>query len=129
MSVRRKSVLNGRKTLYRTCYICGKNITTTADTPWIRQMYNVDGKKQKTVYFCSSRCYQSSYKHSGWYDGLAEKRRREKEARRDVKEKNKRYRELHSDELNKKRKDRYWANRESELLDGKFYREKRRLLA
>lgn len=47
MSVRRNTT--NRLTLYRVCYTCGKSFRTTADNPFMRQMYNVDGKKQKTV--------------------------------------------------------------------------------
>lgn len=83
MSVRRKT--NNRLTLFRKCFICGKDIVTTADTPFIRQIANVNGKKQATVYFCSESCKRKSYKHL--FDGNADKRRREREEKRDVKEK------------------------------------------
>lgn len=35
MSVRRQTA--NRLTLFRTCGTCGKQIVTTADTPWVRQ--------------------------------------------------------------------------------------------
>ena len=73
LSVRRKT--NNRLTLFRKCFICGKDIVTTADTPFIRQIANVNGKKQATVYFCSESCKRKSYKHL--FDGNADKRRKE----------------------------------------------------
>ena len=79
MSVRRNTT--NRLTLYRTCGTCGRQIVTTADTPWVRQVER-DGKKQATTYFCSEKCFAASYKHIGWYDGKAEERRKLKEARR-----------------------------------------------
>lgn len=45
MSVRRQTA--NRLTLFRTCGTCGKQIVTTADTPWVRQVER-DGKKQAT---------------------------------------------------------------------------------
>lgn len=41
MSVRRQTA--NRLTLFRTCGTCGKQIVTTADTPWVRQVER-DGK-------------------------------------------------------------------------------------
>lgn len=105
MSLRRNTT--NRLNLHRQCHTCGRWIMTTADTPWMRQMYNVDGKRQKTCYFCSSSCFQASYKHIGWYDGKAEQRRQEKDARRDTREKNRRY---------------YAAHREQELERARKYR-------
>ena len=58
-----------RKTLFRDCFICGKHFSTTADTPFVRQVTNVNGKKQATVYFCSEACKRKSYKHL--FDGKA----------------------------------------------------------
>lgn len=89
MSVRRKTT--NRLTLYRTCHACGLVFPTTADNPFMRQMYNVDGKKQKTCYFCCEACWRSSYKHKGYWDGLTDARRKAREAARDVREKNRRY--------------------------------------
>ena len=77
MSVKRK-VVDKRLTLFRTCGICGKSFVTTADTPWVRQVPR-DGKRQATTYYCSTTCYQASYKYKGWYDGKTEERRRERE--------------------------------------------------
>lgn len=74
MSVRRQTA--NRLTLFRTCGTCGKQIVTTADTPWVRQVER-DGKRQATTYFCSEGCFAASYKHIGWFDGeeLREKAR------------------------------------------------------
>ena len=36
MSVRRQTA--NRLTLFHTCGTCGKQIVTTADTPWVRQV-------------------------------------------------------------------------------------------
>lgn len=126
MAVRRKT--SNRLTLYRNCHICGKSIVTTSDTPWVRQLSNVDGKKQKTCYFCSEKCFASSYKHIGFYDGKAEERRKEKEMNRDKRDKNYRYYHSHEKELREKRKKRYWENREEELLSNKYYKMKRKLM-
>ena len=54
MSVRRQTA--NRLTLFRTCGTCGKQIVTTADTPWVRQVER-DGKRQATTYFCSDSAY------------------------------------------------------------------------
>lgn len=126
MAVRRKT--ENRLVLYRKCHICGKEFRTQADTPWVRQLPNVDGKKQKTCYFCSSKCYASSYKHIGWFDGQAEKRREEKEARRDIKGKNYKYYHAHEEEMRERRHQQYWNNREEELESNKYYRRKRKLM-
>lgn len=52
MSVRRQTA--NRLTLFRTCGTCGKQIVTTADTPWVRQVER-DGKRQATTYFSAPR--------------------------------------------------------------------------
>lgn len=129
MSVRRKTT--NRMTLYRQCGACGKSIVTTADTPWVRQLYNVDGKKQKTTYFCSEKCYASSYKYIGFYDGKAQERRRERDRNRDPekeKARYKAYKEGHREEINAKRRAHYWEHREEELASGAYQRKKRKLL-
>ncbi len=125
MSVRRKTT--NRLTLYRVCGTCGKQIVTTADTPWVRQIAR-DGKKQATTYFCSGKCFAASYKHIGWYDGKAEERRKQKEARRDLKEKNRRYREKHAEELREKARLRRLANPGLAAADSAYNRRKRKLL-
>lgn len=123
MSVRRKTA--NRLTLYRTCHTCGKNIVTTADTPWVRQIV-IDGR-QVTCYFCSETCKRESYKHPGWWDGLADARRRAKEAQRDVREKNRRYYDAHAEQERQRAHKRYWADPESARKDNRYQREKRRL--
>lgn len=126
MSVRRQTT--NRLTLYRVCGTCGKSIVTTADTPWVRQTER-DGKKQATTYFCSEKCFAASYKHIGWYDGKAEERRKLKEARRDHKEKNRKYREAHAEELREKARLRRLANPGLAAADSAYTRRKRKLLA
>ena len=128
MSVRRKS--ESRLTIFRDCAICGQRIVTTADTPWMRSM-PWNGKKQATCYFCSSSCFQASYKHIGWYDGKAEERRREREKNRS-KEKRaetwKKYYAEHGAEIREKRMKRYWENHEEELKSNVYQRRKRKML-
>ena len=126
MSVRRNTT--NRLTLYRTCGTCGKQIVTTADTPWVRQVER-DGKKQATTYFCCEKCFAASYKHIGWYDGKAEERRKLKEARRDWKTKNRKYREAHAEELREKARQRRLANPGMAAADSAYNRKKRKLLA
>lgn len=126
MSVRRNTT--NRLTLYRTCGTCGRQIVTTADTPWVRQVER-DGKKQATTYFCSEKCFAASYKHIGWYDGKAEERRKLKEARRDWKTKNRKYREAHAEELREKARLRRLANPSMAAADSAYNRKKRKLLA
>lgn len=123
MSVRRKTA--NRLTLYRTCHTCGKNIVTTADTPWVRQIV-IDGR-QVTCYFCSETCKRESYKHPGWWDGLADARRKAKEAARDAREKNRRYYAVHAEQERQRAHKRYWADPESARKDNRYQREKRRL--
>lgn len=126
MSARRNTT--NRLTLYRTCGTCGRQIVTTADTPWVRQVER-DGKKQATTYFCSEKCFAASYKHIGWYDGKAEERRKLKEARRDWKTKNRKYREAHAEELREKARLRRLANPGMAAADSAYNRKKRKLLA
>ena len=125
MSVRRNTT--NRLTLYRVCGTCGRQIVTTADTPWVRQVER-DGKKQATTYFCSEKCFAASYKHIGWYDGKAEERRKLKEARRDWKTKNRKYREAHAEELREKARLRRLANPGMVAADSAYNRKKRKLL-
>ena len=126
MSVRRNTT--NRLTLYRTCGTCGRQIVTTADTTWVRQVER-DGKKQATTYFCSEKCFAASYKHIGWYDGKAEERRKLKEARRDWKTKNRKCREAHAEELREKARLRRLANPGMAAADSAYNRKKRKLLA
>lgn len=78
MSVRRQTT--NRLTLLRHCETCGKAFTTTADTPFVRQMPK-GVRRQATVYFCSEICKQASYKHL--FDGKAHERRLQKDRNRD----------------------------------------------
>lgn len=125
MSVRRNTT--NRLTLYRICGTCGKGIVTTADTPWVRQVER-DGKRQATTYYCSEKCFAASYKHIGWYDGKAEQRRREKEARRDTREKNRRYHAAHAEELREKARLYRAAHPGQAAADSAYQRRKRKLL-
>lgn len=124
MSVRRDT--KNRLTLYRECHTCGREIVTTADTPFVRQIV-IDGR-QVTCYFCSETCKRESYKHPGWWDGLADARRRAKEAARDVREKNRRYYAAHAEQERQRARERYWADTESARADNRYQREKRRLI-
>lgn len=125
MSVRKLGAMS-RETLFRDCFICGKHFSTTADTPFVRQITNVNGKKQATVYFCSECCKRKSYKHL--FDGRAEERRKKREAKRDVREKNRKYYLAHAEEIKSKKKEEYSKNREYYLLDQKYNRQKRKLI-
>lgn len=129
MSVRRNTT--NRLTLYRTCGTCGKQIVTTADTPWVRQVER-DGKKQATTYFCCEKCYAASYKHIGWYDGKAEERRRLKDRNRDPEKERARrrlYYEQHAEEQREKARLRRLANPGMAAADNAYARKKRKLLA
>ena len=127
MSVRRDT--KNRLTLYRECHTCGLEIVTTADTPFVRQLHNVAGQKQKTCYFCPESCWRASYKRPGWRDGLAGARRRAKEAARDKKEKNRRYYDTHAEQERQRARERYWSDPESARADNRYQREKRRILS
>lgn len=129
MSVRRNTT--NRLTLYRTCGTCVRQIVTTADTPWVRQVER-DGKKQATTYFCSEKCFAASYKHIGWYDGKAEERRKLKDRNRDPEKeraRNRRYRQEHAEELREKARLRRLANPGMAAADSAYNRKKRKLLA
>lgn len=104
----RKNTSN-RKILFRECYICGRTFTTTASTPWLRQLPR-DGKRQCNTYFCSQTCYEKSFKHI--FDGKARERRKKREAEEDRSEKNHRYYERHAEEIRAKKKEWYWRNLE-----------------
>lgn len=93
---------------------------TTADTPFMRQLPNMDGKKQKTCYFCSESCKRESYIHN--FDGYAWKRRQEREAARDITAKNKRYYEAHADVLRERRKQQYHSMSDEERARENAYR-------
>ena len=124
MGVRRDT--KNRLILYRTCGICGATFSTTADTPFVRQMPNREGKKLKTVYFCSEKCKRASYKHL--FDGHAEDRRAARYARRDIRAKNKRYYDTHAEEERARQRAAYWADPEAARADSAYHRYKRKLL-
>lgn len=123
MSVRRKTA--NRLTLYRTCHTCGREIVTTANTPFVRQI--VIGGRQVTCYFCSEACKRASYKHTGWWDGLADARRMAREAVRDAREKNRRYYASHAEQERQRARARYWADPERGRMDSRYQRQKRKL--
>lgn len=112
-------------TLYRTCGTCGRSIVTTADTPWVRQIV-IDGR-QVTRYFCGETCKRASYKHPGWWDGLADVRRRAREAARGVSEKNRRYYAAHAEQERQRARERYWSDPEKARQDNRYQRQKRAL--
>ena len=124
MSIRRTAI--NRRFLIRTCHTCGKVFSTTAASPFMRQIRNVDGKKQKTCYFCSESCKAASYKHK--FDGKAEERRRAREAARDITEKNRRYYQTNAEQVRRRARERYWADPESARAGVAYQRRKRELL-
>lgn len=129
MSVRRQTA--NRLTLFRTCGTCGKQIVTTADTPWVRQVER-DGKRQATTYFCSEGCFAASYKHVGWFDGKAEERRKLKDRNRDPereRERWRRYYTTHREERIEAARQRRRENPGLAAADNAYYRRKRKLMA
>ena len=103
MAIRRDT--SNRLALIRMCGTCGRTFPTTASSPWMRQVPR-NGKRQATTYYCSSTCYQASYKHIGWYDGKAEERRKQRESGRDPAKRAKawkRYYQENGDKIRKKR--------------------------
>lgn len=127
MAVRRKTVLTGQKTLFRQCDVCGKTIVTTAETPFVRQVLR-EGR-QITVYYCSETCKKASYKYVSWFDGKAEQRRKEKEANRDIREKNRRYYEAHAEQERERARICRMQNPDEVRLANAFNKKKRKLLA
>lgn len=124
MSVRRDTT--NRLSIIRVCHICCRSFPTTAATPFMRQMYNVDGKRQKTCYFCSEACKLASYKHL--FDGKAAERRKTREAARDISEKNRRYYAAHAEQERKRALERYWKDPEASRASNAYQRKKRKLL-
>lgn len=53
MGVRRDT--NNRLSLIRTCHTCGRTFPTTASSPFMRQITNVDGKNKRPVISALSR--------------------------------------------------------------------------
>lgn len=99
-----------RKTLHRECGTCGKTFTTTADTPFMRNIRK-DGKYKNTYYCCQS-CYKKSYKYDMWANQV-EKRR----------EKDRKYYEAHKEEKAEKNRQYYQANKERIKAYQRTYRE------
>lgn len=126
MSLRRKT--DRRLTLIRKCGVCGKEFVTSASSPWMRQMYNVDGKKQKTTYFCSQTCYGNSYINRSWFDGKTEERKAYRDSMRDQREKNKKYYEEHKEQLRELARERYWSDPEKYRDRNRYNKKKRKIL-
>lgn len=129
MSARR--VTANRLTLFRRCGTCGRSIVTTADTPWLRMVAETDeeGKRhQYSRYYCSERCFAASYKHIGFFDGKAEQRRKEREAKRDRREYNKRYYWAHREEILERHKLHRLAHPGEAAAASAYHRQKRKLL-
>lgn len=126
MAIRKQTT--NRLRLVRTCYVCGKTFPTTADSPFMRQLYNVDGKKQKTCYFCSERCKNSTYKHR--FDGRADIRREEKERRReanrDRRTYNRQYYQEHAEAERARQKEKWHSMSQSERDKLNWYRRAKR---
>lgn len=118
----RKDTTN-RLTLYRTCTVCGQDMITTADTPFMRQM-PYGGKKQVTCYFCSESCKQASYKHK--FDGKHEERRRQKELARDRTECNRKYYQKNREKILERKRILYWQNPEEYRARNHYNKEKMR---
>lgn len=122
MSVRKKT--ENRKNLYRQCWICGKWFYTTADTPWMRQIYNVSGKKQKTCYFCSSACKESSYKMPHHGNGQINSEERSS-ARRHTPEENRAYYMANAERIREQKRARYWENPEKAREASRYAKKKK----
>lgn len=124
MGVRRNT--KNRLTLFRTCYVCGKTFSTTADTPFVRRIPNVDGKKEKICYFCSEKCKASTYKHL--FDGKAQERKAERQRNRNRTEWWNRYYADHAELIRERRKQSWYAmSAEERAAEGRYYRTKRKL--
>ena len=122
MSLRRDTT--NRLTLYRSCGTCGHTFTTTADTPFIRQVPR-DGKRQATTYYCCESCYRASYKRDPY-------RKRQKIDRRtpeQIAEKNRRYYAANA-ERERQRVAEYRAANYEQCLDAvRLYKRKVRMSA
>ena len=82
-----------------------------------------------TTYYCTETCFCASYKHIGWYDGKAEKRRKLKDQNRDPEKRSaqwKRYYAEHGEEIREKARQRRLANPGLAAADSAFYRKKRK---
>lgn len=118
----RKETTN-RLTLFRTCAVCGQNMITTANTPFMRQM-PYRGKKQATCYFCSETCKQASYTHK--FDGKHEERRKQKELERDRTEYNRKYYQENKEKILERKKTLYWQNPEEYRARNNYNKQKNR---
>lgn len=125
MSVRRTT--ENRLTLYRQCWICGKWFWTTAASPWMRQIQNVGGKKQKTCYFCSSACKEESYKMPHHGKGRLNKEEKSR-ARRHTPDENRAYYLAHAEEIKARKRAKYQADPEPFLAANRYNRAKRKAL-
>ena len=124
MSIRRQT--DTRLFLVRTCHTCGKVFSTTAASPFMRQIKNVGGKKQKTCYFCSETCKAASYKHL--FDGKAAERKAEYDRNRDRREIARRYYAAHAERERERAKARYWADPDAARAANAYQRKKRKLV-
>ena len=87
-----------------------------------------DGKRQATTYYCSSTCFQASYKHIGWYDGKTAERKRARDAKRDRQANNAAYYAAHREEICARHRERYWADPEAARRANQHNKRKRKLL-
>ena len=124
MSIRKQTT--NRLTLHRVCHVCGTEFTTTADTPFMRQIVNVGGKKQKTCYFCSASCKQASYKHL--FDGKAAQRKGEYDRTKDRRAYNHSYYTSNACRLKARARERYWADPEEYRQRNIYNKRKRQLM-
>ena len=124
MSIRRQT--DTRLFLVRTCHTCGKVFSTTAASPFMRQIKNVGGKKQKTCYFCSETCKAASYKHL--FDGKAAERKAEYDRNRGRRESARRYYAAHAERERERAKARYWADPDAARAANAYQRKKRKLV-
>lgn len=126
MSCRKKNAAF-RFLLTRTCGTCGKEFQTSADSPWVRQVPR-DGKRQATTYYCSTGCFQASYKHIGFYDGKYLERKQEYDAKRNHAAKYRDYYAKNADVVKAKARAKYWENPEEYRERCQYSRQKRKLL-
>lgn len=127
MSVRKKCV-ERRRTLIRCCDTCGRTFSTSAESPWIRQVPKMEeGKRQATVYYCSEGCKQASYKHL--FDGKADERKRARDAQRDRREYRQFLYQRNAEQERAYQRERYWSDPGKHRADQAYQRKKRKLMA
>lgn len=102
-------------------------VVTSAASPFMRMVAR-DGKRQAITYYCSESCKKASYKHIGWADGKADERRKEREQKRDIAEKNRRYYEAHAEEIKAKERAYYAEHPGLAAENSRYWRKKQRLL-